>query len=83
MHFTALKRFGFFIALLHTVSNKKNIDKLGMDSVKNSASLYNFSALLKPRGGTPDFKWQGWLNGGKNQNPKFIPQKIPCQISEP
>ena len=21
-------------------------------------------------GGTPDFKWQGWLNGGKNQNPK-------------
>ena len=19
---------------------------------------------------TPDFKWQGWLNGGKNQNPK-------------
>jgi len=21
-------------------------------------------------GGTPDFKWQGWANGGKNQNPK-------------
>ena len=21
-------------------------------------------------GGTPDFKFQGWLNGGKNQNPK-------------
>ena len=21
-------------------------------------------------GGTLDFKWQGWLNGGKNQNPK-------------
>ena len=19
---------------------------------------------------TPDFKWQGWSNGGKNQNPK-------------
>ena len=31
---------------------------------------------------TPDFKWQGWSNGGKNQNlkkipgPKFNPQKI-------
>ena len=22
------------------------------------------------RGGIPDFKWQGWSNGGKNQNPK-------------
>ena len=21
-------------------------------------------------GGTPDFKWQGWSNGGKKQNPK-------------
>ena len=34
-------------------------------------------------GGTPDFKWQGCLNGGKNQNPKKSlglqtkPQKIP------
>ena len=26
-----------------------------------------------PRGGTPDFKWQGWSNGGKNQNPKKSP----------
>ena len=23
-----------------------------------------------PRGSTPDFKWQVWSNGGKNQNPK-------------
>ena len=24
-------------------------------------------------GGTPDFKWRGWSNGGKNQNPeKFL-----------
>ena len=35
------------------------------------------------KGGTPDFKWQGCLNGGKNQNPKKSlglqtkPQKIP------
>ena len=42
-----------------------------MESVKNSASLYNFSAELEPRGlWTLDFKWQGWSNGGKNQNPK-------------
>ena len=41
-----------------------------MESVKNSASSYNFSAELKRIGGIPDFRWQGWLNGGKNQNPK-------------
>ena len=39
-------------------------------------------------GGTPDFKWQGWSNGGKSQNPQkslvqnLIPQKshfdFPC-----
>ena len=23
-----------------------------------------------PPGGTPDFKWQGWSNGGKIKNPK-------------
>ena len=34
-------------------------------------------------GGGPDFKWQGWSNGGKNQNPKTSlglhtkPNKIP------
>ena len=28
-------------------------------------------SVLKPRGGIPDFKWQGWSNGGKNQNPKI------------
>ena len=26
---------------------------------------------IEPReGGTPDFKWQVWSKGGKNQNPK-------------
>ena len=35
------------------------------------------------RGSTPDFRWRGWSNGGKNQNPKNSlglqtkPQKIP------
>ena len=26
--------------------------------------------MVAPGGVTPDFKWQGWSNGGKNQNPK-------------
>ena len=25
---------------------------------------------LRGAGSTPDFKWQGWLNGAKNQNPE-------------
>ena len=35
------------------------------------------------------FKWQGWSNGGKNQNPKkyldqnLTPKEIPRRISEP
>ena len=39
-------------------------------------------------GGTPDFKWQGWSNGGQKSKPKkFLgsnikPHKIPFQISE-
>ena len=39
-------------------------------------------------GGTPDFKWQGWSNGGQKSKPKkFVgsnikPHKIPFQISE-
>jgi len=27
-------------------------------------------ALWSQGGNTPDFKWQGWSNGGKYQNPK-------------
>ena len=47
-----------------------------------------FSLTQAQSGGTPDFKWRGWSNGSKNQNPqkiarpKFILQKIPCRISE-
>ena len=26
--------------------------------------------MIIAQGDTPDFKWQGWLNGGKSQNPK-------------
>ena len=27
------------------------------------------TGILKPKGGTPDFKWKGYQNGGKNQSP--------------
>ena len=39
-------------------------------------------------GGTPDFKWQGWSNGGQKSKPKKFPgsnvnpHKIPFQICE-
>ena len=45
--------------------------------------------IVAPGGGggvTPDFKWQGWLNGGKNQNPKksldqnLTPQKCHAEF---
>ena len=29
-----------------------------------------------PRGGTSDFKWRGWSNGGKNQNPQKNPHGV-------
>ena len=32
-------------------------------------SQFKVTVRITP-GGTPDFKWQGRLNGGKNQNPK-------------
>ena len=44
--------------------------------------LHDF-VMFYSRESTSDFKWQGWLNGGKNQKPKTIPwasnkpQKIP------
>ena len=35
-----------------------------------SSSLPVYAAEVSwVQGGTPDFKWQGWSNGGKNKNP--------------
>ena len=31
--------------------------------------LFRHPKCPDSRGGTPDFKWQGWSNGGKNKNP--------------
>ena len=42
--------------------------------------MYNMcpeAGCFIPRGDTPDFKWRGWSNGGKNQNPKkSLDQKL-------
>ena len=43
-------------------------------------------AVHNPSGGTLDFKWREWLNGGKNQNPKksldqeLTPQKCQAKL---
>ena len=55
--------------------------------------------VMSSQEGTLSFKWWGWSNGGKNQNPKkslglqtkskkipgpkINPPKIPCRISKP
>ena len=85
MHFTALKRFVFLLLSSTQFPIRKIYINLGW-------KVWNIQRPLQlnssPEGGTPDFKWRGWWNGGKNQTkkipgPKFIPQKIPCRISEP
>lgn len=58
--------------------------------------LWRNHVCAVPREGIPNFKWQGWSNGGKNKNPKKylnekLPppprpppkKKIPCRISHP
>ena len=45
-----------------------------IDLVKTWFSLLSQHQLFMDprggRGGTPNFKWHGWSNGGKNRNPK-------------
>ena len=38
---------------------------------RNSCRKWMKLNLICFLGGAPDFKWQGWSNGGKNQNPDF------------
>ena len=40
--------------------------------------LWRNHVCAVPREGIPNFKWQGWSNGGKNKNPKkYLNQKLP------
>ena len=54
------------------------IDWGGGCYIKLNTHQHGTQALLlklsgPPQGNTPDFKWCGWSNGGKNQNKKKIP----------
>ena len=40
---------------------------------KNDKTCYLVPCPGWGEGGTPDFKWQGWSNGGKNKTPQEIP----------
>ena len=81
--------------------NLKYAETTVCEMASNILSDWNNTKSQKPsgEGGTPDFKWQGWSNGGKNQNPKkslglqtkpkkilgpkYNPQKIQCRTSKP
>ena len=58
--------------------------------ISNYDSGQNPTVFTTIPGGTPDFKWRGWLNEGKNQNPEKSlglptnPPKMPgTKISPP
>ena len=57
------------------ISTVKAATKLS-ENKKNSSKYWKKVQITQlPRGGgegggTPNFRWRGWLNGGKNQNPK-------------
>ena len=76
-----------------------NSRALGSGGSVMTIGFINKRMIAPGEGGSPDFKWQVWSNGGKNQNPKkslglqteprkmpgpkFNPKIIPCRISEP
>ena len=50
---------------------------------RNSCRKWMKLNLICFLGRAPDFKWQGWSNGGKNQNPKkSLHQNLTPQKSE-
>ena len=57
------------------VRNKFALHCTSHDSPSSNTVPLTYPIYLHPRGGggTPDFKWQGWSNGGQ----KSIPKKIP------
>ena len=60
----------------YLVTSPQNYLAIGKIATKNNVSLILFEStsrwwLTNPGGGgSPDFKWRGWSNGGKSQNPK-------------
>ena len=64
MHFTALRRFGFFIALPHTVSNQKNIAGLTWDGKYEKFSV--LLSLTQAQRGYSGFQVTGMIEWGAN-----------------
>ena len=56
-----------FISHLH---KKTFWDKVCLKNFSQASVIKFIHAMLYPQGGTPYFKWRGWPNGDKNQNPK-------------
>ena len=51
----------YLISFCHRISQKKKTIALSWPQIQPGG---------RRGGGTQDLKWQGWSNGGKNQNPK-------------
>ena len=54
--------------------------------ISNYDSGQNPTVFTSIPGGTPDFKWRGWLNEGKNQNPEKslgLPTNPPQNVKFP
>ena len=80
----------YLISFCHRISKKKKTIALSWLHIQPGDG---------GRAGSQDFKWQGWSNGGKNQNipkslglqvkcrkipgPKFHPSEIPSWMFEP
>ena len=86
MHFTALRRFAFFIALPLTVSNQKNIQRPFQPNSSSEGVLrissdrdHRMGAKMK----TLKKSFGLETKPKKNPGPKFIPKKFQCRISEP
>ena len=77
MHFTALRRFGFFIALPHTVSNQKNIAGLTWDGKYEKFSV--LLSLTQAQRGYSGFQVTGMIEWGA----KIKTQKNPLGIKKP
>ena len=58
----------FFVPCLLRDSEKRRIKHLHSDKVNYCLRTVVWGQV--PRRGSPDFKWQGWSNGGKKSKPK-------------
>ena len=85
MHFTALKSFVFYYSPPHIFQSEKH--RLTWDGKCEEFSV--LFSLTQAQRGYSGFQVTGMMEWGQKSKPKkiplpkFIPQKIPCRISEP